>query len=49
MKRTYETPTLLASGEAVRETLQSTNMTRPESVAPLVYKPFSGGSVGFGL
>ncbi|HEX5964075.1 MAG TPA: hypothetical protein VFY42_10140 [Gemmatimonadales bacterium] len=49
MKKTYNTPTLFVSGEAVRETLNSTNTSQPESVNPLVYKPRIGGSVGFGL
>ena len=49
MKRIYAAPALLDSGDAVRETLQSTNMSRPESVAPLIYRPFSAGSIGFGL
>jgi len=49
MKKAYGTPTLFASGDAVRETLQSTNTSRPEFVAPLIYKPATGGATGFGL
>lgn len=49
MKKTYTAPALLTSGGAVRDTLQSTNSSRPEFVAPLIYKPVSAGGVGFGL
>jgi hypothetical protein len=49
MKKTYAAPALLISGDAVRETLQSTMKGQPEAVAPLIYRPFAAGSVGFGL
>jgi len=49
MKRMYATPAQVRSGDVVRQTLQSMNSSRPEFVAPLIYKPASGGSLGFGL
>jgi hypothetical protein len=49
MKRIYVVPALLNSGEAVRETLQSSMKGQPEAVAPLIYRPFSAGGVGFCL
>jgi hypothetical protein len=49
MKRIYAAPALLNSGDAVRETLQSSMKGQPEAVAPLIYRPFSAGSIGFGL
>jgi hypothetical protein len=49
MKKAYGTPMLLASGDAVRETLNSSLTSQPETVNPQVYKPRIGGSIGFGL
>jgi hypothetical protein len=49
MKKAYDTPTLLAGGDTVQETLNSSNPNRPESVNPLIYKTAIGGSIGFGL
>jgi hypothetical protein len=49
MKRTYAPPALLNSGDAVRETLQSSMKGQPETAAPHIYRPFSAGSLGFGL
>ncbi|HEX5964076.1 MAG TPA: hypothetical protein VFY42_10145 [Gemmatimonadales bacterium] len=49
MKKTYAAPALLISGDAVRETLQSSIKGQPEMVAPLIYRPFSAGAVGFAL
>jgi hypothetical protein len=49
MKSIYVAPVLLNSGDAVRETLQSTNFVSPEPAAPLLYRAFSAGNIGFGL